>query len=89
MTQSQLKGQIFFLFVFLCMCVCVCIQFNLSNRVRQGLDNLLMCRGHHTLPVNLYDPVTNTDPTSLSNAPSHQTAYLKGKTHTEGKVFVL
>lgn len=68
-----------------CVCVCVCVhEFNLANRVWEGLDNLLVCRGHHTLPVDLDDPVTHTDPAALGNASSHQTAYLTG--HARGNI---
>lgn len=71
-----------------CMHVCVCV-FNLSNRIGQGLDNLLMCRGHHALSINLNDPVTHTDATSLGNASSHQAAYLHSNTHTQINVCLI
>lgn len=71
---------------FVCYCPVCVHEFNLANRVREGLDNLLMCCGHHTLPIDLYDPVTHTDATSLSNASTHQTAYLTGTTHTKQNV---
>lgn len=61
---------------------CVCV-FNLSDRVGQGLDDLLMCSGHHALSVNLDDPVTHTNATSLGDASSHQAAYLRGNTNTQ------
>lgn len=51
-------------------------ETDFSNRVGQSLDYLLMCRSHHTLPVDLNDPVTHTDSTSLSDASAHQAAYL-------------
>lgn len=58
---------------------------DLAHRVGQGLDDLLMCCGHHTLPVDLDDPVTHTDSTSLGDASAHQTAYL-ANTHTHTQV---
>jgi len=60
-----------------------CLQhhFDLANGVGEGLNNLLMCCGHHTLPVDLDDPVTHADASSLSDASSHQAAYLPGETH--------
>lgn len=59
--------------------MCVCEREGetyLAHRVGQGLDDLLMCCGHHTLPVDLDDPVTHTDSAPLGDASTHQTAYL-------------
>lgn len=54
---------------------------NLSDRVGQGLDNLLVRRGHHALSVNLNDPVTHTDAAALRDASSHQAANLRRDKH--------
>lgn len=67
-------------------CMCGWASSNLANRVGQCLDDLLVCRGHHALTIDLYDPVTHADSSSLSDSSSHQTADLGGKiqryTHT-------
>lgn len=36
-----------------------------------------MGRGHHTLPVDLDDPVTHPDASALCDAPSHEAADLR------------
>lgn len=41
------------------------------------MNNLLMWSGHHTLPTDLNDAVTDSDSAPLGNSSSHQTADLQ------------
>lgn len=54
----------------------VIVLLYLSNCTRKNMDDLLMGRGHHTLPVNLDDAVAHSDSTPFCNTPPHQTADL-------------
>ena len=50
---------------------------HLPDRGGQKVHDPLMGHRHHTLPVDLNDPVTHPDPAPLCNAPAQQTADLK------------
>ena len=54
---------------------------DLSDWSGQKRDNLFMWNCHHALVVDLNDAVTHTDPSSLCNTATQQTADLKGKSH--------
>lgn len=56
---------------------------HLPHRAGQGLHDLLVCRGHHALPVDLDDAVADADAPSLRDAPSHEAADLSR--HTSGQ----
>lgn len=56
--------------------VVVSTTSHLSNSVGQNVDNFFMGRGHHALAVDLYNAVTDSDPTSFSDAPTHKAADL-------------
>lgn len=49
----------------------------LAHRDGQGLNDLLVRHGNNALTVYLDDPVSDTDPASLGDAPSHQAADLE------------
>lgn len=49
---------------------------HLSHGVGQDVDDLLVGRGHHALPVDLDDAVAHADPATLGDAPPHQAADL-------------
>lgn len=51
----------------------------LSHGVGQDLNDLLVRRRHNALAVDLNDAVTDTDASSLSDAPPHQAADLHTK----------
>lgn len=48
----------------------------LPNSIGQNVDNFFMGCSHHTLAVDLYNAVTDSDPTSFSDAPTHKAADL-------------
>lgn len=50
------------------------LHVDLSNCARKNMNDLLVGRGHHTLPVNLDDAVAHSDSTPFCNTPPHQTA---------------
>ena len=50
---------------------------NLSNGSREQVDDPLMGYSDDALPVDLNDPVPDPDSSSLCDAPSQQTAYLR------------
>lgn len=50
---------------------------DLSHGVGENLDNLLMRCSHYALTVDFNDAVTNSDPSSLCDPSSHQTADLQ------------
>ena len=68
--------------VCVCVCVsvyvCVCVCVYLSDRHRQGVDDLLVGHGHHTLSIDLDDAVPDANPPTLRDAPPHQAADLGG-----------
>ena len=45
---------------------------HLAYSVGQDVDYFFMGHSHHTLAVDLNDAVTNSDPTSFSNATTHK-----------------
>lgn len=44
----------------------------------EQLDNARVGHGHHTLPIDLNDAVSNADSTTLSRTPTQQAANLRG-----------
>lgn len=52
------------------------VTSHLSHRVGQRLNNLLVCGGHHALPIDLDDAVADADTAPLRDAPTHEAADL-------------
>ena len=50
---------------------------NLSNGSREQVDDPLMGNSNDALPVDLNDPMTNSNSTPLGDAPSQQAADLR------------
>lgn len=48
----------------------------LPNSIGEDVDDLLMWCGYDTLAVDLNDPMSHADPTSLGYSPSHEAADL-------------
>ena len=62
------------------------VTSHLSHRVGQRLDDLLVGRGHHALPVDLDDAVAHADAAPLRDAPAHEAADLSDTGAGGGRV---
>ena len=58
---------------------------HLSVGLREQLNDAGMWRGHHTVPIDLDDPVSHANAPALSNATTEETADLPGQ---EGAVLL-